>query len=86
MDLDLPFWIKQRQAKVEEINPGTYQVTGPNLNPGVVIVRKDENLQWQAAVKADINGPDVATTDAVFPNSREAVAAAFELYRTEMII
>lgn len=85
MNLDLPFWVRQRQAKVEEIDSGTYQVTGPNLNPGVVVVRKAENLQWQAAVKADPAGPDIAVTDPIFPNSREAVAAAFELYRTEMI-
>ena len=85
MDLDLPFWFKQRQAKAEEVGPGTYKVTGPNLNPGVVTIRMDDNLRWLAALKADTNGPDIAATEPNFPSAREAMFAAFEMYRTHMI-
>ncbi|MFL5327799.1 MAG: hypothetical protein ACJ8C4_02705 [Gemmataceae bacterium] len=86
MDLDLPFWFKQRQAKAEEIGPGTYKVTGPNLNPGVVTIRMDDNQRWLAVLKADADGPDIATTELTFPSPREAMSAAFEMYRTHMII
>ena len=86
MELDLPYWFKQRQAKAEEVGNGTYKVSGPNLNPGVILVRMSDDMRWQAALKADPSGTDVVATDSVFSNAREAMAAAFELYRTHMIV
>ena len=79
--LDVPFWFKQRQAKAEEIGPGTYRVTGPNLPEAVVGVRITDDLHWQAYLRAKADCPEVATLPRTFKSARDALSAAFELYR-----
>jgi hypothetical protein len=41
----------------------------------------NEDLQWQAFFKRSVDGPEAAATEPELPSAREAVAAAFELYR-----
>jgi hypothetical protein len=79
--LDLPYWFKQRQAKAEEISPGTYRVTGPNLPEAVIGVRITDDLRWQSYLKAKSDGPVVAVSLPTFETARAALVAAFELYR-----
>jgi len=86
MTLDLPFWIRQRQAKVEELNTGTYKITGPNLPEAVVSVRIDDSLRWRAALQTKADGPDIAGTQAEFATPKQALSAAFELYRTHFVV
>lgn len=85
MTLDLPFWFKQRQAKADEVAAGTYKVTGPNLPEAYVSVRIGDNLRWLGAVSKDKDGAPLCSTEAEFPGAREALVAAFELYRTTII-
>ncbi len=83
-ELDIPSWVKGRQAKVEPVGEGAYRVTGPNLPEAVVGVRMTDNLRWQGFLRATADGPDVAVA-ATQPIARDALYAAFELYREHMI-
>jgi hypothetical protein len=85
MKLDLPFWFRQRQAKADELAKGSYKITGPNLPEGIVSIRIGDDLQWRGYLQAKADGPEVAvTTD--YRTAQEAMAAAFELYRINMIV
>jgi hypothetical protein len=85
MTLDLPFWIKQRQVKVEEIATGTYRVTGPNLPEAVVGIRMTDDLHWQVWLRDKIDGPDVAASVATYESARDALGVAFEMYRERYV-
>ncbi len=84
MKLDLPFWFRQRQAKADELAQGSYRITGPNLPEGVVSIRIGDDLLWRGVLQAKADGPEVAVT-AGYPVAKEAMTAAFDLYRVHMI-
>jgi hypothetical protein len=84
-DLDIPSWVKGRQAKVEPVGDGAYRVSGPNLPEAVVGVRAADGSRWQGFLRATADGPDVAVMSTTHDNSRDALYAAFELYREHMI-
>lgn len=84
MTLDTPFWVKQRQVRIEESGQGTWKVGGPNLPDAVLSVRIGPNLRWQAALQ-DKSGAEQAFTVHEFATIKEAVSAAFELYRNHII-
>jgi hypothetical protein len=84
-ELDIPSWVKGRQAKVEGVGQGLYRVTGPNLPEAVVGVRTTDNRCWQGFMRATADGPDVAAATSTQDNPRDALHAAFELYRERMI-
>ena len=86
MKLDLPFWCRQRQAKVEELATGRYKLTGPNLPEAVASIRIGPDLYWQAVLQSTADGPAVDATGYEFSTARDALAAAFELYRRHMIV
>jgi hypothetical protein len=83
--LDIPAWVKQRQAKVEPLGQGIYRVTGPNLPEAIVGVRMKDDLRWQGYLKAKEDGPEIAAGASTQSNARDALFAAFELYREHMI-
>jgi hypothetical protein len=85
MTLDVPFWIKQRQAQVEDLGGGQWKITGPNLPDAVIGVRMGDNLSWQAYVRAAPDGDALESTDFELPTARDALAAAFELYRGRFV-
>ena len=85
MKPDLPYWFKQRQAKAEELGQAVFKISGPNLPEGVVSIRLHDNLKWQGILRTKADAPELATTPAVYPTPREALGAAFELYRSHMI-
>ena len=84
-ELDVPSWVKQRQAKVEPVGEGAYRVTGPNLPEAVVGVRQTDDRRWQAYLRAKEDGPELAVATSTQPNARDALYVAFELYREHMI-
>ncbi|MFO0810055.1 MAG: hypothetical protein U0746_15650 [Gemmataceae bacterium] len=86
MALEPPTWCKGRQAKIEELAKATYRVTGPNLPDAVVSARITDELGWQAVLKAKADGPELATSTPVYDTPRDALAAAFELYRTHFVL
>jgi hypothetical protein len=83
-ELDIPSWVKGRQAKVEPLGQGAYNVTGPNLPGAIVGVRMTEDLRWQGFLKAAADGPDTSAAPPV-DNAHDALFAAFELYREHII-
>jgi hypothetical protein len=83
-ELDIPSWVKGRQAKVESLGQGAYKVTGPNLPNAVVGVRMTEDLRWQGFLKDTADGVDTATAPPL-DNAHDALFASFELYRERMI-
>jgi hypothetical protein len=83
--LDLPFWFKQRQAKADEIAPGTYKLSGPNLPEAVISVGMTDDLTWQAVLREKADGPEIAVSLPNIPTAREAVQVAFELYRVRYV-
>lgn len=86
MIIDVPQWMRQRQVKTEELGTGQFKATGPNLPESVFGVRVGESLRWQAYLKKTADGPDVAATGDEFPSPHEALDAAFELYRTHVVV
>jgi hypothetical protein len=80
-----PFWFLQRQAKSEPAGNNTLRVTAPNMKEAFVAIRSGEHGNWSAALRAEVEGPDLAVTEAEFPRPQEAWEAAFELYRNHLI-
>ena len=85
MQLVVPSWFKQRQAKAEEAGQGLYRITGPNLKEGVIGVQLADNLRWRAVLRDKADGPEVEQTGPVYENAQDALGAAFELYRKHFI-
>jgi hypothetical protein len=83
----LPFWFKQRQCKTE---PGgdanTLKVSGPNLGEAFIGIARGDNNRWRSFMRATANGPDMASTEPEFDNPVDAWEAAFELFRTSVIV
>ena len=83
----LPFWFKQRQCKAEPAgNDNLLKVTGPNLGEAYVGIRLDDNQRWCGLLRLAPAGPDVAVTEPEIDTPQDAWEAAFELYRTHVII
>jgi hypothetical protein len=82
----VPFWFKQRQCKAEPAGEDTLRLSGPNLGEAYIRVRRAENGRWQAALSTTATGPEVAQTEPEFDNLIDAWEAAFELYRTHVIV
>jgi hypothetical protein len=81
-----PFWFTQRQAKAEPAGENMYRVFAPNLREAFIAIRQGVEGRWSAALRLAVDGPDVAATGSTFDNPGDAWAAAFELYRSHMVI
>lgn len=82
-----PFWFKQRQCKAEPAgSDNVLKVSGPNLREAYLTVGPGEGTVWKAGLRFDAAGPDVATAVAEHPSAQAAWGAAFELYRTHVIV
>jgi hypothetical protein len=86
MDPTQPFWFKQRQCKAEPAGDRTLRVTGPNLGEAYLQIRSETPGRWRAALRQTADGPEVAATQADLPTEQDAWDAAFELYRTHVIV
>ena len=84
-ELDIPSWVKGRQAKVVPIGAAMYRITGPNLPEAVVGVRMTDDMRWQGYLRAKEDGPDLAAATVTQAAARDALYSAFELYREKMI-
>jgi hypothetical protein len=82
-----PFWFRQRQCKAEPAgDENTLKVSGPNLGEAYIGIRRADNGRWGAVMRAAADGPEVAATEAELENPADAWEAAFELYRTQVIV
>jgi hypothetical protein len=86
MTVSPPFWFKNRQCKAEPIGEDTLKVTGPNLGEAFLRIVKGDGGHYSAALRMTADGPDVAVTPPEICDAREAWDAAFELYRTHVIV
>ena len=86
MQPTLPFWFKQRQARLDPVADNTFKVTAPNQGDAYVQIRAGDNGRWAAAVRATPDGADLAVTGAEFETPEEAWEAAFELYRRTLVV
>ena len=83
----LPSWFKQRQCKAEPAGSDhVLRLTGPNLGEAFISIRPTDNQRWQAALHLAPDGADVAVTEPELETPRDAWDAAFELYRTHVIV
>lgn len=81
----LPFWFRQRQAKLEPAGDNTFKATAPNQGEAYLSIRQ-ENGHWSAAVRPSAEGDAIAATAPEFDSPGEAWEAAFELYRRAAIV
>jgi hypothetical protein len=82
----LPFWFKQRQCKAEPVEGRQMlKVSGPNLAEAFIYVRQDGDRRV-AGFRRSADGADEATAEADRPGEQAAWEAAFELYRTHVIV
>jgi hypothetical protein len=82
-----PFWFKQRQAKAEPAGSDTIlRLTGPNLPEAYVAIQEGAEGRWRAALRSTPDGDDLASTEPEFDTPADAWDAAFELYRTRVIV
>jgi hypothetical protein len=86
MQPTLPTWFKYRQGKAEPAGDNTYRLTAPNQQEAFVSIRPGANGRWTGLVRLTATGPEVAATDAEFELPADAWAAAFELYRRQVIV
>jgi hypothetical protein len=82
-----PFWFKQRQCKAEPAgDENTLKVSGPNLGEAFIGIVRGENLRWRAFMRMSAEGPEPAGTESEFDTPTDAWEAAFELFRTSVIV
>jgi hypothetical protein len=86
MPLVTPMWFKQRQAKAEPAGDNTYQLTGPNLREAFINIRRAEGGRWAAALRYLPDGPEVTATESVIDTAYDAWEAAFEIYRSQVVV
>ena len=84
-EIDIPSWVKGRQATVEPAGSGIYKVTGPNLPDAFVGMRMTDDLRWQGFLRMAADGPDIAVAGSTQTSAGTRLFAAFELYREQMI-
>jgi hypothetical protein len=86
MEPILPTWFKYRQGKAEPAGTDTLRLTAPNLQEAFISIRQGEHQCWSAHLRLATDGPDAAATEPEFEDRNEAWAAAFELYRTRVVV
>jgi hypothetical protein len=83
----LPFWFKQRQCEAEPVEgEETLKLTGPNVREAFIAIRQEESGRWAASLRLAGDGEEVASTPPECESPQEAWMAAFELYRTHVLI
>ncbi len=84
----VPFWVQQRQVKVEEAGPETLRLTAPNLPPYELALQPVENSPNLSAALYRINGDKLLITqrETDYDNPNQVWNVAFELYRQYVIV
>jgi hypothetical protein len=82
----LPSWFKQRQGKAELAGENTFRLTAPNVGEAFIHIQRDSNGNWSAHLRQTADGPDLEASAPDFNSPVEAWEAAFEYYRTALVI
>jgi hypothetical protein len=86
MSLIVPSWFKGRQGTAEPAGEDTYRLRGPNLREAYISIRRGEDGRYTGALRFAPDGPDADVTRPILENPYEAWEAAFELYRTAVVV
>jgi len=81
-----PFWFQQRQGKMEPAQPNLFRLTAPNQGEAFIFVERADNALWSAGLKTAAEGSVTATSGPIWESEPDAWAAAFELYRNEIVV
>jgi len=81
-----PFWFRQRQCRLEPLEYGVYRLTGPNLAEAFISIRSTTDGRWAPVFRLSKDGPNPAESLPPSETAREAWEAAFELYRTQVVV
>jgi len=71
---------------LEPLEDGVYRVTGPNLAEAFISVRSAADDRWAPVFRSSKDGPNLAESTPPLDTAREAWQAAFELYRTQVVV
>jgi hypothetical protein len=82
----LPSWFKQRQGKAEPSGENTFRLTAPNMGDAFIHIHCSADGKWSAHLSATAEGPDIEASAAEFGTPLEAWEAAFEFYRTALVV
>ncbi len=83
----VPFWFKQRQCQAEPAGSDeVLKVHGPNLGEAFIGIARGENNRWRAFLRPSADAAETAGTEPEFDNPSDAWEAAFELFRTGVIV
>jgi hypothetical protein len=86
MQLILPSWFKQRQGKAEPAGENIYRLTAPNMGEAFIRIQPAPNGKWSAYLRGAAEGPDLEASAPELDTAPEAWQAAFEYYRTTLLI
>jgi hypothetical protein len=81
-----PFWFQQRQGKIEPAEGNGFRLTAPNQGEAFIFVEQADNGRWSAGLKTASEGSVVADSGPIWESEPDAWAAAFELYRNELVV
>lgn len=86
----VPFWLLQRQVKVEPVRDDALRLSAPNLPVYEVAIRPEADAAWSAALyRLPNSGAEsllIAESAPGLESQEAAWAAAFELYRQHVIV
>ena len=82
----VPFWFRQRQGNLEAAGENTYRLTAPNQGEAFISILPESEGGFRGRLRLAADGPDVAVTDEVYDDQADAWGAAFELYRTHVVV
>ena len=82
----VPYWFRMRQGKAETARPNTLRLTAPNQGESFISIERQENGQYAAILRSSADGPEIARSALLYDTEDDAWGAAFELYRTEVVV
>jgi hypothetical protein len=81
-----PYWFGQRQCQAMSAGDNFFRITGPNLPERFLGIRLAGNGKFEAYLRRQQDGSDLAVTGPDFDTTYNAWEAAFELYRAKVIL
>jgi hypothetical protein len=75
-----------RQGKAEPAGDSVYKLTAPNQGDAFIAIRKNDAGKWVAVLKNAADGPDAVVGEKSYDTPMDAWYAAFELYRTALVV
>ena len=78
MEPIIPFWVKQRQCKLDPAGENAFKITAPNLGENYLRVFPEEG-RWKAAVRTSADGPDLYSTSCYIRHGEGRLERSFRV-------